>query len=131
MDIRKQAAAAVSSLARWLRGTDLEHGGWRGDSRRGETAETDARGDHEQVQAAGAAQEYVMGVLDDMREALHENPAIAQRAQYWAMKYGEDRTRTVGERQHLIQERLFGEFPILGRKGARFLTQKATRDWAS
>lgn len=70
-----------------------------------------------------------MSILNEIRDVLHENPAIAKRAKFWADKYVEDRNKPKETKVRMVQEKLFGEFPELGRKGARFLAQKATRDW--
>lgn len=71
-----------------------------------------------------------MSILSDIRESMNEDPAIARRAKYWSDKYAEDRTKTVEVRVRTVEERLLTEFPQLGRKGARHLAQKVTRDWA-
>lgn len=70
-----------------------------------------------------------MSVLSQVRDVLHENPTVAKRAQFWANKYVEDRTKPIEVKRRTVAERLLVEFPALERKGARFLAEKVTRDW--
>lgn len=112
-------------------GTERERGGRGRDGSAGETAATDYSSPPEQTETEGSTMETEeMSTLHDIRESMNEDPAIARRAKFWSDKYAEDRTKTVEVRVRTVEERLLTEFPQLGRKGARYMAQKVTRDWA-
>lgn len=112
-------------------GTERECGGRRSDASASEAAATAHPSHPEQAETEGTTTEAeAMSILNDIRESMHEDPAIARRAKFWSDKYAEDRTKTVEVRVRTVEDRLITEFPQLGRKGARHLAQKVTRDWA-